>query len=58
MLKAELIGNLGADAVRQQQNDKFFVAMNVGVSYKKVNKATGEITDVTQWVSVTLNGDG
>lgn len=57
MLKAEIIGNLGADAVKNQGNDGVYISFRVAHSTSFTNKATGEVTNTT-WVSCTLNGDG
>ena len=58
MLKAEVIGNLGADAVRNQGNDGMYISFRVAHSTTFTNKSTGEVTKNTTWVSCTLNGDG
>ena len=58
MLKAEIIGNLGADAVKNQGNDGTYISFRVAHSTQYTNKATGEVTKNTTWVSCTLNGDG
>lgn len=58
MLKAEIIGNLGADAVKNQGNDGVYISFRVAHSTSFTNKATGEVTKNTIWVSCTLNGDG
>lgn len=58
MLKAEIIGNLGADAVKNQGNDGQYVSFRVAHSTTYTNKTTGEVTRNTTWVSCTLNGDG
>ena len=58
MLKAEVIGNLGADAVRNQGNDGKYISFRVAHSTTFTNKSTGEVTKNTTWVSCTLNGDG
>ena len=58
MLKAEVIGNLGADAVRNQGNDGKYISFRVAHSTTLKNKSTGEVTKNTTWVSCTLNGDG
>ena len=58
MLKAEVIGNLGADAVRNQGNDGKYISFRVAHSTTFTNKSTGEVTKTTTWVSCTLNGDG
>lgn len=58
MLKAEIIGNLGADAVKNQGNDGVYISFRVAHSTTFTNKSTGEVTKNTTWVSCTLNGDG
>ena len=58
MLKAEIIGNLGADAVKNQGNDGVYISFRVAHSTSFTNKATGEVTKNTPWGSCTLNGDG
>lgn len=58
MLKAEIIGNLGADAVKNQSNDGTYVSFRVAHSAQYTDKTTGEVTKTTAWVSCTLNGDG
>lgn len=58
MLKAEIIGNLGADAVKNQGNDGTYISFRVAHSTSFTNKSTGEVTKNTTWVSCTLNGDG
>lgn len=58
MLKAEIIGNLGADAVKNQGNDGVYISFRVAHSTSFTNKATGEVTKNATWVSCTLNGDG
>lgn len=58
MLKAEIIGNLGADAVKNQGNDGAYISFRVAHSTKFTDRKTGEITKTTTWVSCTLNGDG
>lgn len=58
MLKAEIIGNLGADAVKNQGNDGQYISFRVAHSTSFTNKYTGEVTRNTTWVSCTLNGDG
>lgn len=58
MIKVEIIGNLGADAQLQQVNGNKFVSFRVANTDKWTDKATGEISVSTQWVSCSLNGDG
>lgn len=58
MIKLELIGNLGADAQIQIYNGKKYVSFRVANTDSWTDKNTGEITQSTQWVSCSLNGDG
>lgn len=58
MLKAEIIGNLGADAVKNQGNDGTYISFRVAHSTTFTNRNSGEITKNTTWVSCTMNGDG
>ena len=58
MIKVEIIGNLGADAMLQEKNGNKFVAIRVANTDKWVDKSTGQVIESTQWVSCTLNGDG
>ena len=58
MLKAEIIGNLGADAVKNQGNDGSYISFRVAHSTTYTNRNSGEVTKNTTWVSCTMNGDG
>ena len=58
MIKVEVIGNLGADALIQVHNGNKFVSFRVANTDSWTDKQTGEIIKSTQWVSCTLNGDG
>lgn len=59
MLKLEIIGNLGADAIVREANGSRFLSFNVAHNRKRVNRETGEVTSEERiWVSCTLNGDG
>lgn len=58
MLKAEIIGNLGADAVKNQGNDGTYISFRVAHSTTYTNRNSGEVTKNTTWVSCTINGDG
>ena len=58
MLKAEIIGNHGADAVRNQGNDGTYISFRVAHSTTYTNRNSGEVTKNTTWVSCTMNGDG
>lgn len=57
MLKLEVIGNLGANAERKNNNGEIFVSFRVAHSRRIVNKSTGEVTEETTWVSCSMNGD-
>ena len=54
MLKAELIGNLGADAEIKESNGSKFVTMRVAHS-TKYQTESGESRESTIWVDVTMN---
>lgn len=54
MLKAELIGNLGADCEVKESDGSKFLAMRIAHS-EKVKKQDGTEVDKTQWVDVTYN---
>lgn len=59
MLKLEVIGNLGADAIVREVNGSRFVSFNVAHNRKRMNRETGEVTSEEKtWVSCALNGDG
>ena len=58
MLKAEIIGNLGADAVKNQGNDGTYISFRVAHSTTYTNRNSGEVPKTTTWVSCTMNGDG
>lgn len=58
MLKCEMIGHLGADAVPQKVNGSEFVSFRVAHSVTTTDTSTGQVTESTTWVSCTLNGDG
>lgn len=55
MLRCEIIGNLGADAEIQKNNDGSFISMNVAHSRKYTDRKSGEIITDTKWVSVSYN---
>lgn len=57
MLKAILIGNLGADAEVKNENGSQFVAFKVADS-RRWKDTAGAGHDETTWVSCTMNGDG
>ncbi len=54
MLKAELIGNLGADAEIKESNGSKFVTMRVAHS-RRWKTEGGEDREQTVWIDVTLN---
>lgn len=58
MIKVEIIGNLGADAMLQEKNGNRFVSFRVANTDKWIDKSTGQVIESTQWISCTLNGDG
>lgn len=58
MLKVLLIGNLGADAERKETNGRPFVSFRVAHSERRTNRETGEVTERTEWISCSLDGDG
>lgn len=58
MIKVEIIGNLGADAMLQVVNGNEFVSFRVANTDAWTDKQTGEIKKSTQWISCSLNGDG
>jgi single-strand DNA-binding protein len=56
MLKALLIGNLGSDAeLKYSANGQPFLRCNVASNYR-VRGQSGEWSDATEWVRVTLFG--
>lgn len=57
MLKVEILGNLGADAYLRRDNDSAFVSFNVCHTDRYTDRATGQVMEVSQWVSCTLNGE-
>lgn len=58
MLKAEIIGHIGADATVVRNNDGCFVSFRVAHSVRTTDTQTGQVSERTSWVSITLNGDG
>lgn len=58
MLRAEIIGHLGADASVQRVNGNEFVSFRVAHSVSTVDTQTGQVYESTTWVSCTINGDG
>lgn len=56
MLKVLVIGNLGADAEKKEANGRPFVSFRVAHTERRINRETGEVTEVTSWVSCSLDG--
>lgn len=54
MFKAELIGNLGADAEVKEANGSKFIAMRVAHTDKWTDDA-GNVHESTQWIDVTMS---
>lgn len=54
MLKATIIGNLGADCVTKDENGKKFTTFRVAHS-EKWTDATGQVHEQTQWVDCIYN---
>lgn len=57
MLKLEIIGNLGADAEIKDYNGERFCSFRVAHTTKYTDRNSGEVTEQTQWVSVTISRD-
>lgn len=57
MLRAEILGNLGATAEVREVNGARFVAFNVADSSKITDPQTGEVRESTTWISCTVNRD-
>ena len=56
MLKAAIIGNLGSDPeLRYSANGSAFLRFNVAAN-QRAKSATGEWTDKTEWMRVTVFG--
>lgn len=55
MFKLEIIGNLGADAVRQTYNGREFLSFRVADTNKWTDTTTGEVRETTTWVSCALS---
>lgn len=58
MVKLDIIGNLGADAMLQTYNGNKFVSFRVAHSEQWIDNKTGEVIHNTIWVSCSMNGDG
>lgn len=55
MIRCEIIGNLAADVVRRVENGRTFATFRVASSARMTDPNTGEITEVTTWVSCAYN---
>lgn len=58
MLKIMIIGNLGNDAHVRVAGTSRFVSFDVCHSEKWTDKTTGAITERSQWINCTFDGDG
>lgn len=57
MFRAQVIGNLGADAHVEQNNGRPFVSFNVAHN-DSYTREDGTRVEKIQWISCALNGDG
>lgn len=57
MFRAQVIGNLGADAKVEQNNGRPFVSFKVAHN-DRYTREDGTVIEKMQWVSCALNGDG
>ena len=57
MFRAQIIGNLGADAHVESNNGRPFVSFNVAHNDSYVRE-DGTKVEKSQWISCALNGDG
>ena len=57
MIKAEVIGNLGANAIVKNINGQDFVSFDIASTEKRKN-ANGVDVETTTWISVLMRGDG
>lgn len=57
MIKAEIIGNLGGDAVLKEFGGRTYVSLSVGVN-KSVKDTSGNKIEKTVWISVLWSSDG
>lgn len=55
MLKLEVIGNLGANAMVKGENGREFISFNVAHTDKWADQG-GQVHEQTQWVSCIING--
>lgn len=57
MFRAQVIGNLGADAKVEQNNGRPFVSFNVAHN-DRYTREDGTVVEKMQWISCAINGDG
>lgn len=57
MKKLSIIGNLGADAELRVQDGRKFVSLSIADTMRRKSD-NGEVYEVTEWISATINGDG
>lgn len=57
MFRAQVIGNLGADAHVEENNDRPFVSFSVAHN-DRYTKEGGTQVEKMQWISCAMNGDG
>lgn len=57
MFRAQIIGNLGADAHVEQNNGRPFVSFSVAHN-DRFTKDDGTVKETMQWISCAMNGDG
>lgn len=57
MFRAQIIGNLGADAHVEQNNGRPFVSFSVAHN-DRFTKEDGTVKETMQWISCAMNGDG
>lgn len=52
-----VIGNLGADAEVRVDGGSKFVSLSIADTQRRTS-ADGTVTETTEWISATINGDG
>ena len=57
MFRAQIIGNLGADAHVEQNNGHPFVSFSVAHN-DRFTREDGTVKETMQWISCAMNGDG
>lgn len=57
MFRAQIIGNLGADARVEESNGRPFVSFSVAHN-DRFTKEDGTVKETMQWISCAMNGDG